>query len=173
MPSAISTLRSAGVGLLLADPGLPFLLARFGGPAARTAQAILFEGHAHDFYRSIEAAKIALSDQESAVAEFRRPGINLRVPLNRAYFEAAIRPELEAVDAVIVDVLAAAGVAAETVDTVISTGGSSQIPAFQKRLEARFGAAHIEHRDAFTSVVEGLGERARAVWAPAPATPRP
>ena len=155
----------SGVGLLLADPGLPFLLARFGGPAARTAQAILFEGHAHDFYRSIEAAKIALSGQESAVAEFHRPGIDLRIPLNRAFFEAAIRPELDSVEAVIEDVLAAAGVVSEAVDIVISTGGSSQIPAFQRRLEARFGAAHIEHRDAFTSVVEGLGERARALLA--------
>ena len=55
----------SGVGLLLADPGLPFLLERFGGPAARTARAIFFEGHAHDFYRSVEGAKIALSAQES------------------------------------------------------------------------------------------------------------
>jgi hypothetical chaperone protein len=159
----------SGVGLLLADPGLPFLLARFGGPAARTAQAILFEGHAHDFYRSIEAAKIALSGQESAVAEFHRPGIHLRVSLNRAFFEAAIRPELDSAEAVIEDVLAAAGVAPDAVDTVISTGGSSRIPAFQRRLEARFGAARIEHRDAFTSVVEGLGERARQAWPPATA----
>ena len=159
----------SGVGLLLADPGLPFLLARFGGPAARTAQAILFEGHAHDFYRSIEAAKIALSGQESAVAEFHRPGIHLRVSLNRAFFEAAIRPELDSAEAVIEDVLAAAGVAPDAVDTVISTGGSSQIPAFQRRLEARFGAARIEHRDAFTSVVEGLGERARQALPPATA----
>jgi len=157
----------SGVGLLLADPGVPFLLERFGGPAARTARAILFEGHAHDFYRTIEGAKIALSTQDSTVAEFHRPGIEMRVPLNRQFFEASIRPELDAVEAVILEVLAAAGVEPGAVGTVISTGGSSQIPAFQARLEALFGAARIEHRDAFTSVVEGLGEAARRLL-PAP-----
>ncbi|MEP7105049.1 MAG: Hsp70 family protein [Chloroflexota bacterium] len=155
-----------GVGRLLADPGIPFLLARFGGPAARTAQAVLFEGHAHDFYRAIEAAKIALSRQETAVADFHRPGVRLRVPVNRAFFEASIQPELETAEAVIRDVLAAAGVQPAAVDTVISTGGSSQVPAFQRRLEALFDSARIAHRDAFTSVVEGLGEFAR-VTAPA------
>jgi hypothetical chaperone protein len=162
----------SGVGLLLADPGLPFLLERFGGPAARTARAILFEGHAHDFYRSIEGAKIALSGRESAVAEFHRPGIEMRVPLSRAFFEANIRPELDAVEAVILEVLDAAGVEPRAVDTVISTGGSSQIPAFQRRLEALFGAARIEHRDAFTSVVEGLGQHVRATSTASRSAPR-
>jgi len=162
----------SGVGLLLADPGLPFLLERFGGPAARTARAILFEGHAHDLYRSIEGAKIALSAQESAVAEFHRPGIEMRVPLNRAFFEASIRPELDAVERVIQEVLEAAGVVPAHVGTVISTGGSSQIPAFQRRLEGLFGAARIEHRAAFRSVVEGLGQHVRATSPASTSAPR-
>ncbi|HEX6349239.1 MAG TPA: Hsp70 family protein [Candidatus Dormibacteraeota bacterium] len=161
----------SGVGLLLTDPGLPFLLERFGGPAARTARAVLFEGHAHDFYRSIERAKITLSDQETALAEFQRPGIRMQVPLHRGFFEASIRPELDAVQAVITEVLARGGLDAAAVDTVISTGGSSQIPAFQRRLETLFGAARIEHRDAFTSVVEGLGQAARSATPAASGAP--
>jgi hypothetical chaperone protein len=152
----------ASVRLLMADPGIPDLLHRFGGRPAEVAARILFEGVAYDFYKAIEAAKIELSEGESARLAFEPLGLD--VPLRRAAFESAISPELDQVTAAVGAALAQAGVRAAEVDRVLLTGGSSQIPAFRDRLAALFGESKLERRDAFTAVVHGLGVRARELW---------
>ncbi len=155
----------SGVRLLLSDPGLPFLLERFGGEAARLARAILFEGHALGFYGALEQAKIALSDEPHARARY--PPLGLDVALSRRQFEVVIKPELAEVGAAMDAALEQAGVGARDIEVVVSTGGSSQVPAFQSLLSERFPHARLERRHAFTTVVEGLGEAARRRWAPA------
>jgi len=153
---------SSSVRLLMADPGIPELLHRLGGEAAEVARTILFEGHAYDFYKAIEAAKIALSRQETARLAY--PAVGLDMVLNRGAFETLIRPELDMVRSVILEGLERAGVGPAEVDRVLITGGSSQIPRFRSDLAELFGAERLEERDAFTAVVRGLGERARQVW---------
>lgn len=160
----------SGVRLLLTDPGLPFLLERFGGGAARLAREILFEGHALGFYRALEEAKIRLSTETHTRATYRR--LDVDVALSRAYFEVMIKPELEQVAAAMDSALAEAHVKPEAVELVVCTGGTSQVPAFQELLTGRFRGARVERRDAFTSVVEGLGQAARRRWSPT-ATPTP
>ena len=148
--------------LLLADPGLPSILDRVGGRAAAVARTILLGGHAYDFYRGIERAKIALSScDEVTIAD---PELDLEVPVRRAAFEAMIAPELDQVFAAVDDALSAAGVGEDDIDRVLVTGGSSQIPAFRSRLVARFGERRLERRDAFTAVALGLGAHARTTW---------
>jgi hypothetical chaperone protein len=155
---------SSSVRLLMADPGIPAILARIGGSPAELVQALLFEGHAYDFYLAIEAAKIALSSEESTDLVFAPLG--LRVSLKRAAFESMIRPELDLVAATVRQALAQAGLHAREVDRVLLTGGSAYIPAFRNDLVAMFGAERLEQRDAFTAVVHGLGVRAQQLWGP-------
>lgn len=155
-----------GVMLLMADPDLASLLDRIGGPAARTVAAILFSGEAYGFYRAIEAAKIALSDHETAELAVSVPGASLRTTVSRTHFETSVGPELEALDAVTRRALDAAGLRPSDVDVVAVTGGSSQIPAFQRLLGALCPGAELRREAAFTSVVRGLGTRARARWGP-------
>ena len=154
----------AGVMLLMADPDLSSLLERIGGPAARTVGAILYSGDAYGFYRAIEAAKIALSERDSAELAVDLPGVRLRATVTRTQFETAVGPELEALDVVTRRALDAAGLRPGDVDVVAVTGGSSQIPAFQRLLGALCPAAELRREAAFTSVVRGLGARARALW---------
>lgn len=153
---------SSSVRLLMADPGIPAILARIRGEPAELAGALLYEGHAYDFYKGIEGAKIALSDAESVA--MRYPPLGLDVPVHRAGFEAMIRPELDMVMATIDGALREARVTASEIDRVLMTGGSAQIPAFRSDLEAMFGGTKLEQRDAFTAVVHGLGVRAQQVW---------
>ena len=153
---------SSSVRLLMADPGIPLVLARLGGRAAQVAGRLLFEGHAYDFYRALEAAKIALSDSETA--QVRYPAVGLDLPLQRAAFETMIRPELDLVRGVIESTLVRAAVRPEQVDRVLLTGGSAQIPAFRRDLATMFGEERLEQRDAFTAVVHGLGVRAQQLW---------
>ena len=153
---------SSSVRLLIADPGIPLLLSRLGGPAAKITSRLLFEGHAYDFYKAVEAAKIELSD--STMVSVRYPALGLEVSVQRAGFETMIRPELDLVRGVIERAIADAGVRADEVDRVLVTGGSGQIPAFRRDLISIFGEQRIEQRDAFTAVVHGLGVRAQQLW---------
>jgi hypothetical chaperone protein len=153
---------ASSVRLLMADPGIPSILARIGGREAELVHALLYEGHAYDFYKAIETAKIALSDSE--LVELSYPALDLRIPLRRHAFEAMIRPELDLVKDSISAALKAAGIEAKDVDRVLLTGGSAYIPAFRADLVGMFGADRLEQRDAFTAVVHGLGVRAQQLW---------
>jgi hypothetical chaperone protein len=160
LANAMRTASSAR--LLLADPGLPSILARVGGRAARIARHILLEGHAYDFYRGIERAKIALSSRDEVSIVDPPVGLDLRV--RRTAFDAMIAPELDVVFVAIAEALEKANVTAAQVDRVLLTGGSSQIPAFRARLVEHFGEERLERRDAFTAVAHGLGAYARQTW---------
>jgi hypothetical chaperone protein len=153
----------SAVRLLLADPGIPAVLDGVGGAPAEAARRILFEGAAYEFYRSIERAKISLSSSDDAVIRHAPTGLDVRI--RQGAFEAMIGPELDQVMAATDRALAGAGVGDTDVDRVLLTGGSSQIPAFRRRLVDRFGEDRLERRDAFTAVVRGLGAHARATWA--------
>ncbi len=153
---------ASSVRLLMADPGIPAILGRIGGREAELVHALLFEGHAYDFYKAIESAKIELSDAE--VAELRYPALDLHVTVRRITFESMIRPELDLVRQCIGSALEQAGIHAEEVDRVLLTGGSAYIPAFRADLAQTFGEERLEQRDAFTAVVHGLGVRAQQLW---------
>jgi len=155
---------SSSVRLLMADPGIPAILSRIGGSAAELVHALLYEGHAYEFYKSIEAAKIALSTSEITLLSFSPLG--LQATVHRSAFEAMIRPELDMVHEAIGRALDEAGVTARQVDRVLMTGGSAYIPAFRTDLAVTFGADRLEQRDAFTAVVHGLGVRAQQLWGP-------
>jgi len=154
---------ASSVRLLMADPGIPAILGRIGGAAPEVVHAILYEGYAYDFYRSIEAAKIALSSDETTDLEFEPLG--LKVTLRRSAFESMIRPELDLVAGTVRHALDLGGLHPEEVDRVLLTGGSAYIPAFRNDLVEMFGDDRLEQRDAFTAVVHGLGVRAQQLWA--------
>ena len=157
---------SSSVRLLMADPGIPSILARIGGTQADLVHALLYDGHAYDFYRAIESAKIALSSAEAT--ELRFPPLGLAVIVRRSAFEAMIRPELDLVRDAIDHALAAAKITPAEVGRVLLTGGSAYIPAFRADLAATFGPERLEQKDAFTAVVHGLGVRAQQLFSSPP-----
>jgi hypothetical chaperone protein len=123
---------------------------------------LLYEGHAYDFYKAIEAAKIALSTADETELTFAPLG--LEVTVRRSAFDSMIRPELNMVREAIERALDGGGVEAGDVDRVLLTGGSAYIPAFRADLAETFGSNRLEQRDAFTAVVHGLGVRAQQLW---------
>jgi hypothetical chaperone protein len=154
---------ASSVRLLMADPGIPSILSRIGGAEAGLVHALLYDGHAYDFYKAIESAKIALSS--ASQAELRFPPLGLAVTIQRSAFESMIRPELDLVRNAITRALKSAGVKPTDADRVLLTGGSAYIPAFRADLANMFGPERLEQKDAFTAVVHGLGVRAQQLWA--------
>jgi hypothetical chaperone protein len=113
-------------------------------------------------HQAVEGAKVRLSHVDADRVAL--PALDLDLPITRASFDAWIAEDLDAIDRVLDDVLARAGVAAAEVDRVFATGGSSLVPAVHGRLAARFGAAKVVGGEELTSVAWGLAARAREVF---------
>jgi hypothetical chaperone protein len=126
--------------------------------------AILHGGQAYRFYQAIETAKVELSTSESTRVAFSGGGVHVSEHMTRAEFESWIRPYLDTVGDAIRATLDEVDVDAGAVQTVLRTGGSSQIPAFVEMLSSQFPTAEIRERPAFTSVAYGLGEYAVQRW---------
>lgn len=156
-----------GIRSLLSDPMVPQALAslKFEGGDTTALNELLFSGHAYDFYRTIEMAKIALSSVDETVIQFERPGIRVRESITRRRFETLIRPFIDAVEVAIGNALEEAEVEATEIHTVLRTGGSSELPAFQRLIEAVFPTAEWTNLPVFTAVAEGLGREAARRWA--------
>ncbi|NVB82808.1 MAG: Hsp70 family protein [Kofleriaceae bacterium] len=110
-------------------------------------------------HRAVEGAKVRLSSHaEDRVA---LPAIKLDLPVTRPAFDSWIEEDLVAIESVLDDVLARAGVSGREIDRAFATGGSSLVPAVRARLASRFGDAKVVGGEELTSVAWGLAARAR------------
>lgn len=117
----------------------------------------------YQLHRSVQAAKIALSDRDSTLFRFADGDTEVEAQLSRAEFESWIAEELSDISGAIDTLLKRTGVAPQDVDMVFLTGGSSLVPAVRRIFEARFGAERIRTGDEFTSVAHGLALKARTL----------
>jgi hypothetical chaperone protein len=109
--------------------------------------------YSHNCFQAIRRAKAALSSQFETSIDI--PELNLNVPFSRARFEEILVPVLARTHECVQVVLERARVAADEVDVVIRTGGTSEIVAVRALLEELF-PQKVEGHDPFTSVACGL-----------------
>jgi hypothetical chaperone protein len=110
----------------------------------------------HELLGRVEDAKIALSAHDRAALALAdvSKGLSLDIAVDR--FEQAIAASIDKVVATASDAVRRAGLAADAIDTVFLTGGSSSIPKFKAALAAAVPAARLVEGDAFGSVATGL-----------------
>lgn len=113
-------------------------------------------------HRAVEGAKVRLSSRDDDRVTV--DAIELDLPVARASFEGWLAEDLAAIEGVLDSVLARAGVAADQIDRVFATGGTSLVPAVRRQLAARFGDAKLVGGEELTSVAWGLAARAKEVF---------
>ncbi|HEY0739972.1 MAG TPA: Hsp70 family protein [Chryseosolibacter sp.] len=117
---------------------------------------LLEQENGHRVLSSAEESKIALtnSDYVEARMDFLEDGFF--VAITRPDFELAIAEDVQKVAASARDCIRQAGVTASTIQLVILTGGSTEIPAIQACFKQLFPAARIADENKLSSVGLGL-----------------
>lgn len=108
-------------------------------------------------FETVETVKRRLSESDTAVIRLLGDGFAIREPITRVEFETLIRPEYNIIERQLDETVQRSGLRANEIDIVIRTGGSSQIPLFQRMLAEKFGAEKVQAIDTFGSVTAGLG----------------
>ncbi len=110
----------------------------------------------YEIFMAADETKIELSRLAAAILSYHHATVDVDARLTRGRFESLIGTLLHNTEALLDAVLAKAGVVPEEVAEVVTTGGSSAIPAFRALLAKRFPRSNVRDAAAFTSVAAGL-----------------
>jgi hypothetical chaperone protein len=128
--------------------------------AIENLEHLISDNYGFFLFQSIEKAKCELSHQELTAIRFNERDLCITEGITRGEFDAINAENFAQIARCIDEVVAKSGVTFQGIDTVFLTGGTSRIPFIRNLFEKRFGAGKLEHGDAFTSVVHGLGTSA-------------
>jgi hypothetical chaperone protein len=126
----------------------------------KALQSLIFNDLSFSFYNTVEMGKISLSDQGAVVISLKDRDIDLWELYTRVQFEKDIRDYQEQIEQVVLGTVIDSGLEPEQIGAVVTTGGSSSIPAFIAMLAKIFGEDKLVASDAFSSVTSGLALRA-------------
>jgi hypothetical chaperone protein len=114
-------------------------------------------------FEAIESAKKEISQKGVGIVSYKYPGIRIEEKIKAAQFEEYTRSEIDKIFASLDETLKKAGVKASEVDRVCCTGGTAKVSLVKTELSKRFGESKLESFRNFTSIVEGLSERAQQI----------
>jgi len=119
-------------------------------------QNLIQQKDGHWLALQVETAKISLSTEFYAMMDLSRIGASKEVVLQRAIFDHAIEALVGRIGETVNNLLRDAGVAADQVDTVFFTGGSSGVPLLRQRVGELLPEAQPIEGDLFGSIGAGL-----------------
>ena len=115
------------------------------------------------FFEFIEAAKKNLSSENSAQFNFDYPDLETKDNFNRSEFEFWALDFQSQITAALDRSLKNANLSPDQIDYVFLTGGTAYVPFIRTEFEKRFGAAKLDSKSHFHSIIRGLNESAR-MW---------
>jgi hypothetical chaperone protein len=147
-------------------PGRVAELARMKTFYADTRQharlmAVVAQRLGHALIGQAEAAKIAVAEGGRTDIDLRALEAGLQASLDEGQAVAALDADIDRIVAAADETLAQAGLAADQVDALYFTGGSTGFKPLADRIAARFPQATAVRGDRFASVAQGLGHHAR------------
>lgn len=114
-------------------------------------------------FEAIESAKKDISTKGVGTVSYKYPGIKIQEKIKATQFEDYTRSEVDRIFSSLDETLAKAGLKASDIDRVCCTGGTAKVSLVRSELAKRFGEAKLETFRNFTSIVEGLAERAKQI----------
>jgi hypothetical chaperone protein len=124
--------------------------------ALRALRYLIQRNYGYPVAREVEAAKKRLSSEMQTHIVIDKDAIQVHESLERGEFKHIIEYQLERMLESIEEAEQLAGLKPADIDLVLTTGGTSLIPAIRQMLQERFGEDRIRQRDTFTSVATGL-----------------
>ncbi|MET3926193.1 Hsp70 family protein [Devosia sp. 2618] len=115
----------------------------------------------HRLVGAVETAKIALSDADTTNFVFPVRDQQIETELTIEHLTAALHSSVSRIEDTIAETLKRAGIGAGDIDSLILTGGSTQVPAIAGRLRALFPDADLVRTDVLGSVGLGLAMDAK------------
>jgi hypothetical chaperone protein len=110
----------------------------------------------HRLAGRVEETKIALSEAAQTTFRFATPDVDLSATISARQLRGAVADATESIAGAAAAAITAAGVKAESIATLILTGGSTRLPAVAEGLRAVLPDARAVETDAFGSVGLGL-----------------
>ncbi len=107
----------------------------------------------YQLHRSVQSAKVALSHADHTVFRFEDGETSIEAGVTRSEFEGWIEDELADIATAVDTLLRRTGVAAQDVDMVFLTGGSSLVPAVRRI----FDSARLASGPAMSSLRSHMG----------------
>jgi hypothetical chaperone protein len=127
--------------------------------------SVLTQRLGHALAAAAEAAKIDVATQGAAAIDLEAVEPGLASRLDEPLAAQALEADLAQIVAAAAETLRLAGAAAEAVDVLYFTGGSTGLMPLVQRIGALFPRARRLQGDRFASVAQGLGLHARATFA--------
>ena len=124
--------------------------------ALKALRCLIQRNFGYPVAREVEAAKKRLSSVHETEILVEKEAIQIHERLERGEFAHIIVDNLELMLKSIEEAESLAGVKPHEIDLVLTTGGTSLIPAIRQMLEGRYGAERLKQRETFTSVATGL-----------------
>ena len=134
-------------------------------PRLARLQRVVRERAGHWLALQVEAAKIALSDADSAQIDIGRICAGESILMHRLDFDRAIQALVASIGQTVAGLLGDAGISAGDIDTVFFTGGSSGVPLLRERVLALLPQARWVEGDLFGSIGTGLALDAQRKFA--------
>ena len=131
-----------------------------------TMIALIEDRLGHRLIGAVEAAKIDLSGVDQTAFAFPVRDQLLTTTMSIADLTLALTNSVERIEATIAETLRRAGIGADRIDSLILTGGSTQVPAIASRLVALFPDAELVRTDVLGSVGLGLAIDAARKFGP-------
>ncbi|UJW85508.1 Hsp70 family protein [Devosia sp. SL43] len=115
----------------------------------------------HRLVGAVEAAKIELSDADATAFAFPVRDRLVETEIDIGDLTRALAASVQRIEDTIAETLKRAGVDIGSIDSLILTGGSTQVPAIAGRLRALFPEAELVRTDVLGSVGLGLAMDAK------------
>lgn len=122
----------------------------------RALRSLIQRNYGYPLARAVESAKIKLSSVPETDIEFQMVDIDIRERIKQEELGDIIQHMLERMESSLEEAETLAGLKPENVDRILTTGGTSLIPAVRSMLKRRYGIDKLQQRDTFTSVASGL-----------------